>query len=272
MLVEHGEYYLYRHIRKDKNEPFYIGIGKKKNTGAGTFKSVYERAVNKSSRNRHWKGVAAITDVEVEILLESNDLSFIYEKEKEFIKLYGRRDLKTGSLVNLTDGGEGAENKSPESIKKQLDTAKKTGSYKKSVDRMLKYAYKKGDSRPQQYIPVYSFSASGELLKSFSSVKEACEFYCLTHSQIAKACRLRYSIKSILFSHSSSINISLYTIRIKGAWKRKKISKLAYDKSTTLKIFESISAAAVDAGSDHRRIINSCNTGRRHYGHYYQYL
>ena len=29
------------------------------------------------------------------------------EKEKEYIKFYGRRDLGLGSLVNMTDGGEG---------------------------------------------------------------------------------------------------------------------------------------------------------------------
>ena len=29
------------------------------------------------------------------------------EKEKEFVKLYGRIDNKTGILVNMTDGGEG---------------------------------------------------------------------------------------------------------------------------------------------------------------------
>lgn len=27
MIVDNGKYYLYRHIRLDKNEPFYIGIG-----------------------------------------------------------------------------------------------------------------------------------------------------------------------------------------------------------------------------------------------------
>ena len=31
MIVENGKYYLYRHIRLDKNEPFYIGIGTKNN-------------------------------------------------------------------------------------------------------------------------------------------------------------------------------------------------------------------------------------------------
>ena len=29
MIEDQGKYYLYRHIRLDTNEPFYIGIGKK---------------------------------------------------------------------------------------------------------------------------------------------------------------------------------------------------------------------------------------------------
>jgi uncharacterized protein involved in tellurium resistance len=37
------------------------------------------------------------------------------EKEKEFIALYGRVDLKSGCLVNLTDGGDGVLNMSSNS-------------------------------------------------------------------------------------------------------------------------------------------------------------
>jgi hypothetical protein len=33
------------------------------------------------------------------------------EKEKEFIKLYGRKDQGSGCLCNLTDGGEGTVNR-----------------------------------------------------------------------------------------------------------------------------------------------------------------
>ena len=44
---------------------------------------------------------------EVEILIDNIDWKFACEKEKEFIKLYGRKDLKKGTLVNLTDGGDG---------------------------------------------------------------------------------------------------------------------------------------------------------------------
>lgn len=90
--------YLYRHIRLDKNIPFYIGIG---------IDSNYYRANSKKSRNDHWNKIANKTDYEVEILFKHDDYNFIKEKEIEFIKLYGRSDLKLGTLCNLTDGGEG---------------------------------------------------------------------------------------------------------------------------------------------------------------------
>jgi hypothetical protein len=89
--------YLYRHIRLDKNEPFYIGIGTDTN---------YKRAKNKSTRNPLWKRIHAKTDYEVEIVFDDIDIEFAKEKEIEFIALYGRIDNKDGILANLSGGGE----------------------------------------------------------------------------------------------------------------------------------------------------------------------
>jgi hypothetical protein len=87
---------VYRHIRLDKNEPFYIGIGKTE-----------KRAYNKYDRNKIWNNIIKKTDYEIEILF--NDLSWddACIKEQEFIALYGRIDKNTGTLCNLTNGGEG---------------------------------------------------------------------------------------------------------------------------------------------------------------------
>lgn len=115
MLEDIGKYYIYRHVRLDNNEVFYIGVGTKtsnKNivTKTETYKEIYKRAYVQSTRNSFWKSIVSKTKYRVDILCESNDYSFIEEKEKEFIKLYGRRDLKTGTLVNFTDGGKGQNN------------------------------------------------------------------------------------------------------------------------------------------------------------------
>lgn len=89
--------YLYRHIRLDKNIPFYIGIGSDDD---------YKRAYNVRSRNRYWVNIVAKSHYEVEILLDNLTWLEACEKEIEFISLYKRR-RDGGTLANLTLGGEG---------------------------------------------------------------------------------------------------------------------------------------------------------------------
>jgi hypothetical protein len=92
--------YIYRHIRVDKNEPFYIGIG-------SDSKGKYERAFDYSHRHSFWKNIVNKTEYEVEILMDEIDWECACKKEKEFIAMHGRRNLGKGTLVNLTDGGDG---------------------------------------------------------------------------------------------------------------------------------------------------------------------
>lgn len=112
--TQNRTYYVYCHIRKDKNEPFYIGIGIKPNIEYSTKLKEYRRAYCSFKRNKHWYNIVKNTEYDVNILYESDNENIIKSKEIEFIKLYGRSDLKTGTLVNHTDGGDGQLNPSPE--------------------------------------------------------------------------------------------------------------------------------------------------------------
>ena len=116
-----NNWYVYRHIRLDKNEPFYIGIGNKVN---------YARAYEKdpSKRNIIWNRIVSKSDYEVDIIFDGLTKDEASEKEKEFISLYGRIDLETGFLCNMTDGGDGIWNciRSNETRKKLRE--KKLGS------------------------------------------------------------------------------------------------------------------------------------------------
>ena len=104
---------LYRHIRLDKNEPFYIGIAKHRT-----------RPYSKK-RNSIWKSIVAKSEYIIEIIFDDLSWEEAQQKEKEFISLYGRIDLHTGTLANLTDGGEYSPNLSLESRKKIQDARAK---------------------------------------------------------------------------------------------------------------------------------------------------
>lgn len=91
--------YVYKHVRLDKNEPFYIGISDDD--------ASYKRAFSKSGRNRIWKSISKKTDFVVEIIIENLTVEELEINEKLLIKIYGRIDLGTGILANMTDGGLG---------------------------------------------------------------------------------------------------------------------------------------------------------------------
>ena len=130
MLIDFGKYFLYRHIRLDKNEVFYIGVGTKTNNpNKQNYNEIYRRAFLRAIRNPFWKNIVAKTKYKVEIICESNDYEEIENKEKEFIELYGRRELKNGTLVNMIDGGKGQKSvhlkKHSEETKKKMSLAAK---------------------------------------------------------------------------------------------------------------------------------------------------
>ena len=93
---------LYRHIRLDNNEVFYIGIGNEK------------RPYKKQSRSSFWKNIVDKVGYEVEVLAKDLSWDDACELEVLMISEYGRRDLGLGNLVNLTDGGDGIVNLSYE--------------------------------------------------------------------------------------------------------------------------------------------------------------
>jgi hypothetical protein len=135
--------YLYRHIRKDKDEVFYIGIGSDSDGG-------YNRAKSLKNRNRYWYNIVNKTKYEVEIILDDLTWEEACEKEIEFIKLYGRWDLKEGTLVNLTNGGDGS-NGFIHSAETKIKMSEKGKGIPHSKEHNLKVAMAlKGKSLPEE--------------------------------------------------------------------------------------------------------------------------
>jgi hypothetical protein len=87
----------YYHVRLDNNEIFYVGIGD------------IHRPYSYDSRNPHWYHVVQKVGYKVIIVESDIDWETACKWEKSEIKRIGRRDLGLGTLVNMTDGGEGTQ-------------------------------------------------------------------------------------------------------------------------------------------------------------------
>lgn len=89
-------FYVYIHRRGTSDGTvFYVGKGKGK------------RAWNFTQRSKLWKRVNEKHGTFVQIVATGLEEAASLQKEIELIQWYGRIDMKTGTLVNHTDGGEG---------------------------------------------------------------------------------------------------------------------------------------------------------------------
>lgn len=184
------KYYLYRHIRSDKNEVFYIGISKKKDD-ARSYREEYKRAFDFSQRGKYWKNIKNKTDVLVEIIYECDSEWEIKAKEIEFIKFYGRKDKRTGTLVNTTDGGDGRLNPSEESI---INNGKNLSIYHELAKKK-----------------VYQYTLEGEFVREWNSITEAAiSINDKTTSGIIQCCKggCRF-YKGFLWRYSKIDNIEI---------------------------------------------------------------
>lgn len=205
MITDCGKYYLYRHIRLDTNQPFYIGIGTKikRYDNYFTHKSEFERAYSKHARNCHWTNIINKTNYKVEILLESDNYEFIKQKEIEFIELY-KRKLDNGLLANLTKGGEGVFGlKWDEQRKNHLSKIKKgTFASPENIEKMK--------------IKVVEYDLEGNFIKIWNSLAEASRFHKCRTGHISKCCKFKiHKIKQRQFRYFSE-NPPLFIGSIKG--------------------------------------------------------
>lgn len=180
--------YVYRHIRLDKNQPFYIGIGLKDDN--------YARAYNKSNRTKFWKTIAAKGGFEVEILFDNLTCEQAKEKEKEFITLYGKKQCG-GLLVNLTNGGDGTLGYIHTEETRKILSKPRTEEYKKKLS-----VAKKGIKLSQQTKEKMRIAQTGR--KQGEACKEKLRNRVFSEETRAK---ISMAMKGRVFSEESKIKM-----------------------------------------------------------------
>ncbi len=209
--------YVYKHTRLDNNEIFYIGIGSHLDN--------YKRAYITYKRNYLWYKIIKKTDYIVDILFDNISWEEACEKEVELIKLYGKISDKTGSLCNLTDGGEGFKKHHTEKSKTKIQEFFKNKTYdelhgenaekekekrregvkkywnnltneerkkrSENAASKMKEFYKTnhsirfGKPAPQQYKPILQYTKDGEFIREWDSTKTASNELGIRNSSIS---------------------------------------------------------------------------------------
>jgi hypothetical protein len=128
-MVNPYRYYTYAYLRIDRT-PYYIGKGKG------------NRAYRKHWRSKSRGGYFTPPEKDRILILKNNlDEEEAYKHEMYMINVFGRKDIGTGILRNMSDGGEGA---------KGVPAWNKGGTipeYQKEINRqMMKKRYKNGYS------------------------------------------------------------------------------------------------------------------------------
>lgn len=103
---------VYLHRRKDDLSVFYVGMGS------------ISRARDKSARNYYWKNIVSKYGYFCDIVAENLSIEDAYELEMFLISELGRKDLKKGRLVNLTDGGDGCKRPNDDMVAKMIKANK----------------------------------------------------------------------------------------------------------------------------------------------------
>ena len=144
------KYCLYFHINKSNSIVFYVGIGNKK------------RPYSKRSRSQFLKNIVSKYDYLIEVIHSDLSLDEACELEKHYIKIFGRLDIGSGSLVNLTDGGEGStgykhSDETKAKIKEQwskrrgFDLPENIEEYQREYNRNYTKEYRKSEDVKEKY-------------------------------------------------------------------------------------------------------------------------
>jgi hypothetical protein len=181
---------VYKHIRIDTNETFYIGIGKTK-----------LRAYNKYNRSKYWKSIVnKIDDFLVQILHDDISWEEACEKEKEYIQYYGRANLGKGSLCNLTDGGEGILN-----LKHTIESKSKISEATKKRFKETSHVRKGCVFTNKNSKAVVLVDLKTYIIYSFDTLVKAGLFLKTNPSRVRRACLVSKSINNFYLKFGSEI-------------------------------------------------------------------
>lgn len=155
-----------------KFQPIYVGIGRKSRYLAHIRKFKKGEYINPYFKNTLGKIYKSEQSPIIEKLYENLSRGDACKIEINMIYHFGRKNIKTGILTNMTKGGDHA----------------------------------RLESMSKQFKPVISFDLHGNKLKEFNSVKEAASYYKCSVAAIGGCCRkILFTATGIIFRYKADV-------------------------------------------------------------------
>lgn len=235
------KYYTYVLIDPRNCQPFYVG--------KGTRRRMYDHWKHRRAKCvSNWQLKRVLCELDQQGLrptyvkvIDNVCERDAFTKEMELIQEYGRLDLGTGILCNLTCGGDGVGDRSVEWCK-----------HKSEVET------KKNKGRP-----VSQYTLSGEYVTTFPSAKRASEAVAgANRSYITQCCKKKRKTAGGFMWIYASDNPPTYTHKY-----HKPVNQYALD-GTFIKSYASLTAAAKDVNTTTRYLSKVCSGEVKTYAGY----
>lgn len=189
---------VYIHKKLSNGEIFYVGVAAR-----------MDRPYSRHNRNKYWHNTVNKYGYTVHIVRDNLTYCCALTLEKILIGIYGRKDLNTGSLTNMTDGGEGTINISNETRLK-ISRAKKGISVSEETKiKISKSLTGRANTRGKfTHSNITKMHLSDKQCKSvvlletgeiFKSILEASLKLGINKSSIGRSCRNKKSTKNLNF-------------------------------------------------------------------------
>lgn len=160
---------VYRHRRLSDDKVFYIGISKRE-----------DRPTSRYNRNKYWTNVVDKHSFYSEVIQQVDSWDEACELEALLIQEYGRLDLGTGCLVNMTSGGDGTIN-----LIRTREHRDKIGLAHKGKVVSKKSRVNMSNCKNKR---VNQFDLNGNILNTFKSTLEAEKITKVYNSNISAVC------------------------------------------------------------------------------------
>ncbi|MDD4804025.1 MAG: hypothetical protein PHN69_02520 [Candidatus Pacebacteria bacterium] len=196
-----------------------------------------------------------------------------FKKEEELVKLLGRNDLGTGTLLNLSDGGMGGVSPSKETIEKISTKNKgkfvgnKNGNYGNGNKYLgeLNHSYGKSGKYSVRSKKLFQYGKDGKLIKEYESMNLASKENGFDLKHISRVCKGK-CIQAYGYGWSYE-KLEEFIFRQHINSNRKKIKQYTIQ-NVFLRDWESIDLASKTLNINHSSITGVINNKRKTAGNF----